>query len=36
MFSRNVVNMIIVAKDVVVNGNYDYDHGYDLWHIRQG
>jgi hypothetical protein len=23
--------MIIVTKYVIVNGNYDYDHGYNMW-----
>ncbi len=24
----SVINMIIVTKDIVTNGNYNYDHGY--------
>jgi hypothetical protein len=23
--------MIIVTKDAIANGSYDYDHGYDMW-----
>jgi hypothetical protein len=23
--------MIIVTKDIISNGSYDYDHGYDMW-----
>jgi hypothetical protein len=29
MSSINVINMIIVTKDIIINGIYDHDHGYD-------
>jgi hypothetical protein len=33
--SMNMIkNMTIVMKDIVANGGYDYDNGYDLWHIE--
>jgi hypothetical protein len=27
----SVVNMTLVTKDIISNGNYDYDYGYDMW-----
>jgi len=38
MFPMSVINMIIITKDIVTNGSYDYDHVYvygtydkDIW-----
>ncbi len=28
MFPMSVINMIIITKDIVTNGSYNYDHKY--------
>jgi len=35
MFSMSVANMIIIMKEIVPNGKYNHDYGYDLCHMQQ-
>lgn len=35
MFSMSVANMIIIMKEIIPNGSYNHDYGYDLCHVQQ-